>query len=147
MASNDEFYPAGKETPMESLNLLFEPECERIQLAMCMASHSQKHEMWKYIDKHKKVPEHLSCYRYNEGLTEAAPVDSVVLYYYKPINWSCWYGRTNEKGRLILFHDGHKKFHPEAEFQKFQQATLKWISENKKKTPPEKTDPPKEPAK
>lgn len=128
---NNEMFPAGKETSLESLNLLFGPDGERTQLANCMASHSKQQKLWEYFKKYKKIPEHLACYRYNEGLKEEAPVDSVLMYYYKPIKWACWYSPTKEKGRLILFIDGHKKFYSEAEFQKLQKATLEWIKANK----------------
>jgi hypothetical protein len=124
----DEYFPAGKETPLDSLALL---EKEGFLEAMhCYTSHALGQELSKYYKKHKRIPKELCCYRYNEGLTESAPVDSVVMYYDKPIKWACYYNPTSEKGRLILFLDGHRKFHPEAEFQKFQKKTLDWIKEN-----------------
>lgn len=127
---NKEYFPAGKETPQKSLNLLFSSEGGN--LASCMAAHSHQPELGKYYEKHRKVPENLSCYRYNEGLAESAPYDGVLLYYYKPIKWENWYTPSKDKGRLVLFVDGHMKFLTEPEFQKKQKATLEWIKENAK---------------
>ena len=130
----EEYFPAGKATPLESLSLIFDPKGEDVALAICMASHANQPKLGTYYEKHQKIPEDLTCYRYNEGLTEAAPYNAVLMYYYKPIKWENWYTPSNKEGRLMLFVDGHMKFHPEEEFQKMQKATLDWIRENKEKT-------------
>ena len=128
----DGHFPAGGKTPIESLNLLFDFNKQETGLASCMASHAHHSELYLYYKKHKKISEELCCYRYNEGLTENAPVDSVLMYYYKPTYWATWDFPTKEKGRMLLFIDGHTKFYKEADFKKMQKATLKWIKKNKK---------------
>lgn len=121
----DDEFPAGKKTPFDSLGLIIEDGF--LQDAHCFTSHAKSRELIQYYKKYKKIPKNLCCYRYNEGLSESAPADSVVMYYYKPIKWCCYMHPENSAGRLILFVDGHCKFHPEAEFQKMQKETLNWI--------------------
>jgi hypothetical protein len=125
----DENFPAGKEKPLDSLALLAEEGF--LEAMHCYTSHALGQKLSQYYKKHKKIPEKLCCYRYNEGLTESAPCDSVLMYYYKPIKWCCYMHPMKENGRMILFVDGHRKFHPEEEFQKMQKATLDWIKKNK----------------
>ena len=126
-------FPAGKETPLESLNILF-GDGEDISFASNMASHDQRPEFRQYYKNHRKIPEHLTCYRYNEGLIiESAPVDSILMYYYKPTKWSSRGRSKSELGRTVLLLDGSFPFYPEAKFQKMQKTTLDWIKENKEK--------------
>lgn len=122
-------FPAGKETPMESLNIIFD-NGDQDSFASNMASHDQRSEFLEYYRKHKKIPEHLSIYRYNEGLTEDAPIESILLYYYKPTKWSSRGRSKSELGRTVLLLDGSFPFYPEAKFQQMQKATLKWIEDN-----------------
>jgi hypothetical protein len=130
---NNEYFPAGKKTPLESLNIIFE-NGEQDGFAANMASHNQRSEFLKYYQKYKKIPEHLSCYKYNEGLTNSAPHDSVLMYYYKPIKWASRDRPTRQKGRAVLAIDGSVQFYSEEEFQKKQKATLEWITKNKVKS-------------
>ena len=127
----DECFPAGKDTPLDSLGLIIETGFLRD--AHCLTSHAKSKELTQYYRKNMKIPEELMCYRYNEGLTESSSVDSPVLYYYRPIKWCCYMHPTKEAGRLILFVDGHVKFHPEEEFQEMQKKTLEWIKKKKEK--------------
>jgi hypothetical protein len=126
----EDHFPAGKEPPLESLNIIF-GNGEQDVFAANMASHDKRAEFLKYYQEHRKIPEHLSCYRYNEGLTESAPQDSILMYYYKPIKWAFRGRPTNEAGRAVMAIDGSVRFYPEAEFQKLQKATLSYLSERK----------------
>ena len=125
----NEHFPAGKKTPLDSLALLAEGGF--LEAMHCYTSHALGKKLSQYYKIHKKIPKELCCYRYNEGLTESAPADSILMYYYKPIKWCCYMHPMKKKGRMILFVDGHRKFHPEEEFQKMQKATLDWIKKNK----------------
>ena len=129
----DEHFPAGKGKPLDSLALLAdEGFCKSLH---CYTSHALGQELAQYYEKHKEIPEELCCYRYNEGLTENAPIDSVLMYYYKPIKWATWDFPAKEKGRFILFLDGHMNFHPEEEFQKFQKDTIAYLKERSLEAP------------
>jgi hypothetical protein len=122
-------FPAGKETPLDSLALLAEKGF-LVQMN-CYTSHTLGQKLSQYYKIHKKIPDDLCCYRYNEGLTESALSDMVLMYYYKPIKWAYWGSPEKENGRLILFVDGHKQFFPEDEFIKLQKDTSDWIDKNK----------------
>lgn len=127
MYSNEHYeYPAGRKTPMESLNIIF-GDGEQPVFAANMASHDQRAEFTEYYQQHRKIPENLSIYRYNEGLTEDAPIESILLYYYKPTKWASRGRSKSELGRTVLLLDGSFPFYPEAKFQQMQKVTLKWI--------------------
>jgi hypothetical protein len=122
-------FPAGKEIPLDSLALLAEKGF--LEQMNCYTSHALGQKLSQYYKLHKSIPENLCCYRYNEGLTESAPPDLVLMYYHKPIKWAYWGSPEKEIGRLILFVDGHKQFFPEYEFNKLQKDTLDWIDKNR----------------
>lgn len=131
--SNDGWYPKGKSSPLDSLAEL--KSVPIIPQNFC--GHGQMRErlirQWK---QKQTFTEDTTCFRYNEGLNQNDIGSLILLYYFKPTLWEfdCYKGKV--EGRSIFCCDGSRiKFLPEAEFQKRQEATLKYIKDNNRVSP------------
>ena len=133
---NEGWFPKGKATPFDSL-----AELKRANPNRFPCSHFANHAgmgglLIKTWQKKETFTENSTCYRYNEGLRIDDPRGLIVLYYFKPSYWQYDSFKGEASGRSLFYIDSsHIDFLPESEFQKRQEATLKFIKDNNRVSP------------
>jgi hypothetical protein len=124
-ADHENWFPKVKADPLESLALLAEHD-PQFQVHV-MTSHDKQTPLRRFWSDHRRLPEHLVCYRYNAGLRIEDPGDLILLYYNKATRWECSLHKARQVGRPCMDVGGSWTFLPEEEFARRQQRTEAFI--------------------
>lgn len=122
------WFPRGENTPLDSLALLV-PEYYSDRPGI-FTSHALASQLNTHYAEQKRLPENLMCLRYNEGLREDDPANLILLYGHAPTRWECSLHKKRGIGRPVMTLTRSWEFLLEAEFQKMQTRTQKYLLEH-----------------